>query len=312
MPPATSSFTGSAENNSFYYISHPYEGYKNGCNLLLGNMHQKQQVFNAYTYYLPLAVTKLLLEINEYFHMLIECGPVAVENQRRKSYLASIDTAIGVFTRIHYLNNMGHQIAVGSKYLKPITWAIFGEGEPIIKQYKYQFYTIDSIIGHYVQRYEEYTNCHPVCVYHAASGRDAVSAIVDRSKMFTPNAVVAGAIHLMHDMLEHGGPDMTDFFDLYTNDLMCPPDKIEVASWRTCRDKALYGSKQTRESTASTTVSTQAKKHTVYVPYQAKPMKIKVTITDEGDDLSSGCTRTNFQSIIITPPNNKYYNQFYY
>ncbi|MGL1358405.1 hypothetical protein ACSTKL_23420, partial [Vibrio parahaemolyticus] len=74
---------------------------------------------------------------------------------------------------------------------------------------------------HYVRRYEHQTHCHPICVYHAAGGREEITKIGGNSKIFTPNAIVAAAVHLMCDMLEHGGPDVTEFFDLYTNDLTC-------------------------------------------------------------------------------------------
>ncbi|MFX9038846.1 hypothetical protein ABTN43_19705, partial [Acinetobacter baumannii] len=81
----------------------------------------------------------------------------------------------------------------------------------------------------------------PICVYHAAGGREEITKIGGNSKIFTPNAIVAAAVHLMCDMLEHGGPDVTEFFDLYTNDLTCSPDDVDLTLWRKCREAALYG-----------------------------------------------------------------------
>lgn len=305
----------------FYYIAHPYEAYKKGYNTFLGEMNDSGQIFDAYTYYLPMEVVKWLPPINEYFNNLILGGPLNCENRRRTSYLESIDTAVEILTRITFLNQMGRQVAVGSRHIdRPITWAVFGIGIPASKMYTHQFYTIDDVIIHYNQFYKNPVECQPICVYHKqekrtqkdnqprqeSKGRTAVNNLCALSTKFSTNSIITAAVHLLVDMITHGGPDTTDFFDLYTNDLTRGPHEVNLDLWKKCRNAIVrivmpYSNYEPPEQTRKLTY--------VYSPPPppAPPKKVKITITDEGDDLSKGVKTTKFQSITIVPPTNNYF-----
>lgn len=307
----TSGTIGQVEKTPFYYISHPHEAYLSGYNTLIGKVvNQKQQNLDAYGYYLPLDVIKLIPVINEYFYNLIITGPSDPEKQRRKSYLESIDVSVGILSRIFYLNSIGNQVNIGSRYIKPTTWAVFGEGKACCQIYRYQFYNINSVIEHYVNRYILKTCCHPVCVYYGLDTCNAINTLSRKSKGFVSNAILAAAIHLMYDMIEHGGPDVNEFFDLYTNDLTCSPDEVNIDLWQKCRSVSLA----TDSTTARHQPSTKPIVSVYTPPPLPKPTKIKVTITDEGDDLSKGCNVTKFNAIKIFPhySNNTNYSDYYY
>ena len=52
----TSSTGDKPKATPFYYITHPYEAYVEGYNTYLGQINNNRQTFDAYSYYLPMAV----------------------------------------------------------------------------------------------------------------------------------------------------------------------------------------------------------------------------------------------------------------
>ncbi len=309
--PSTISDIGDGLERPIYYMGHPCEAYVKSYNIFLGQMKCDGDVYDAYTYYIPIETVRLIPLINEYFCKLISGGPNVIGRRRRKNHLSSIDEAVNLISRISIMNDMDMQVAVGSQYIKPVTWAIFGKGPTTCRMYKYQFETIESIIDHYVRRYEichqhkqQNHHCHPVCIYHTENGRNALKTISNSVKFSESEIIVAG-INLMMDMIEHGGPDASEFFDLYTNDSMCSPEEVDVLLWRKCRDAVLYEDPPLTKPQITTTSYVAVPK------LKPRPTKIKITFTDEGDDLSKGCKITKFQEITITVPFNCQ-QEFYY
>lgn len=313
----TNSLAGGNAKAPFYHMAHPYKAYTDGYNAYLGNMNAGRETFDAYNYYLPMGAVRLIPRLNDYFQTLINDGPQHPDQQRRRSFLASIDAALSVLCRIKHLNENGDMAVLGSSHLKPITWAVVGKGEPPCRLYKFQFHSLYSMLEHYVRRYDESCHAHPVCVYQqsgASGGRATLEALVAgmKDRPANVNVFLAGAIHFMVDFLEHAGPDCTDFFDLFTNDLSAGPATVDIALWRKARDKALYADEVVRETPQQRQALYQAGSFVSPPAPPPKPTRVKVTITDEGDDLSKGTKVTKFQAIVITPPHTNYYAEYYY
>jgi len=296
----------------FYYIAHPHEAYVTGYNAYLGNGHDSNIVFQAYNYYLPMEAVRWVPKLNDYFHHLISSKTLEPGKKRRRSFLESIDTAIAILHRTDYINERGGTIAIGSKYIKPVTWAFVGL-ERSGNMWQHHFYNIYSLIKHYTTRYAEPCHCYPICLYHAFNGREMLDRICKRSSDGAPlsaNVVLAAAIHFLADLLQHCGPDATDYFDLFTNDLSCSPETVDIDLWMKAREKALFG------ATTNEVPKKQIGFHTPYVqgPPPPKPMRIRVQITEEGvDDLAAGLKATPFQSIIVGAEDMEriYRNEYY-
>ncbi len=310
---------GKSKKAPFYHIAHPFEAYSEGHNTYLGQMYDNREVFEAFNYYLPMEVVKLIPVLNDYFNTLITETNINPERQRRKSVWSSIDTAVGVLHRISHLNSMDEIVYIGSRHLKPVTWAVIGKGTPKIKLYKFLFQSIYSVIESYTRRYKEPCHCHPVCVYHQKPYREMLVKLTDACPNDNPlsaNSFLAAAIHFMVDLLEYGGPDCTEFFDLFTNDLTCSPDDVDLILWRKARERALYGNLSVRETprqrTATAGAGTWASPPQLPAPPPKKPTRVKVTITNEGDELFKDAKTTKFQAIVITYPEADLYSEYYY
>jgi len=298
----------------FYYIAHPHEAFLQGFNAYLGNGNDSNVAFQAFTYFLPMDTIRLVPRINDYFHALIAGRDIHHERMRRKSFLESVDAAIGALHRTDYMNSTGSTIVIGSKHIKPVTWAVIGRDTPSCKMYRFQFYNIYALIDHYTKKYEEPCHCGPVCLYHQPKGREAIEQIIrnspDRKKVLSQNIVVAAAIHFLADLLEHCGPDVDEYFDLFTNDLTCGPDSVDLDLWLKCRERALFGT--------NPVPLTPPKRQIGFVqgppPPPPKPMRIRVVVTEEGvDDLTVGTKTTQFTDIDLSEDDDieRQYREYY-
>jgi hypothetical protein len=303
--------SSSPKKPPFYYIAHPHEAYREGYNAYLGQANDFTEQFQAWNYYLPMDTVRLIPRLNDYLHALISETKCHPERMRRKSFLQSIDTALGLLHRMEYMNKMGNTIAIGSRHIKPVTYCVIGAGEAPCRMFKFHVYSIYGLIDHYTKRYENPCHCHPICLYHQPKGAEMMKAIregVSLREPLSPNVVMAAAIHFMADMLEHCGPDVTEFFDLFTNDLTCSPDDVDIGLWQKCRERALFG--RGNEPLSKRQIGFHANRPEYQPP--PKPMKIRVKITDEGDDLYAGAKTTAFQSIVLGKSQEDYYREYYY
>lgn len=305
---------GKSKKAPFYHIAHPYDAYTEGYNTHIGQMHDGRGTYDAYSYYLPMEVVKLIPVLYDYFNTLIVETKIHAERQRRKNHLSAIDIAVSTLDRIDHMNKSDSMVSIGSRHLKPITWAVIGKGTPTCRLYKFQFHSIYSLIDHYARRYTNPCHCHPVCVYHHKPYRDIIGKVIQGSpagQNLSANAVLAASIHFMADLLEHAGPDCTEFFDLFTNDLTCSPDDVDLPLWRRARDKALYANQTVHETPQQRAAFSSAGTFSPPPPPPKKPTRVKVTITNEGDDLTKNAKTTKFQAIVITKPDANYYYYYY-
>ena len=296
----------------FYYMVHPHEAYIRGHTIHLGSVHEHNSEFQAYNYYLPMDTARLVPVINDYFHALIkesEARGLHPERMRKRSFLCSIDTAIGTLSRLDFLIKQGEPIVIGSTHLRPMTWAIFGTDRPHVQCYKHWFYHAYALIDHYTKRYEEQCHCYPVCLYHGQVGRTALTELMlgsGKKNILSANVVMTAAIHFLADMIEHGGPDVEPFFDLFTNDMGVTPDSVDTQVWLKARDRALNGV-GTRKF-AEKRIGFPAKPEQGPPPPPPRPLRIKVIVTeDRGDTLTTPNTKvTRFLSITKYDPDEQY------
>jgi hypothetical protein len=271
----------------FYYIAHPHEAYTRGHTIYLGTANQQNQEYQAYNYFLPMEAARLIPVINDYFHTLIKESETRLhaDRMRRKSFLCSIDTTIATLCRLDFLSKRGLTLSIGSRHLKPVTWAVFGKDEPLMRCYKHWWHHIYALINHYTKRYEGQCHCVPVCLYHGQQGRQMLTELMKGApqKGFTANIVMTAAVQFFADIIEHGGPDMEEFFDLFTNDMTTNPDDVDLQIWQRARDQALNG--VGTQKFPERKMGFQYPASTSYAPQPPpKPMRVKVVITEDKDD----------------------------
>lgn len=302
----------------YWYIAHPYEAYLSGYNAYLGDIgHVSGEKFQAHNYYLPTDAAKLIPRLHDYFQCLITSTNIHQERMRRKSYLSAFDTAVGVLQRIDLINSSGATIMIGSRHICPMAWCVIGP-EPPCQFYQYNFSDVYALIEHYTRPYNEPCHCQAISVYHQCGGRENLRKVSDKapdSAKLSPNKVMTAAIRFLADLLKYGGPDCTEFFDLYTNDMTIPPTEVDVDLWLQCRDKALFG-----RGTRPAVVAAKTSNNPMFVrppavrtaPPPPRPMKIVITITEEGVDdlLTAGVKSTKFLSIM--PEEKEFYGCGYH
>lgn len=295
--------------NHSYYTVHQYEAYLDGYTNLLGDVTNMDVPMKAYVYFLPQEVAHLIPRLTTYFHNLIEAGPKEKDAQRRKSLWEAVTVAVNMVVRTNYIISHGENgtIAIGSNHIKPVTWAIIGAADSAVKMYSYRFSTLRSLIDHYTKRYENPCHCYPACIYQSENSRSELNAIVGecgKSKPLNMNMVMAASIHYLADLIEHCGPDVTEFFDLFTNDLKCHPDRVDIELWKDCRAKALNfkqpaGKERGTIGFASTMTPTPP----------PKPQKITVKVREEKIVSLNSLSSTCFWNCPKTKNEEEYYNR---
>jgi hypothetical protein len=190
---------------------------------------------------------------------------------------------------------MNNTFTMGSRHINPITWAVSGSGVSPTRMVRFQWYTVYSLIDYYTCKYEQSCHCIPVSLYQQKNGRENIKVLVDDSPKHhvNNNVVMAAAISFMYDVIKNVGPDTTEFFDIFTNDLRVDPNKVDIALWLHAREKALNVTSVIKEES----VSLKKEEAPFQKSYQPRTLNITVKITDKGYDLADGEKITHFQNI---------------
>jgi hypothetical protein len=207
---------------------------------------------------------------------------------------------------------MGNTVSVGSKHLAPVAWAVVGP-KPASRMFRVQWHEINGLIDHYTRRYEEPCHCLPVTLYQKDSGRTALSDLVKAStkKVLNNNMLMATAISFLKDVIENGGPDTTELFDLFTNDMRHSPETVDIGIWKRAREKSMFPH---RESQAAPPIAHQRLGYSKKEQKSAqtcKMLKVSVEITDEGDDITATAKKTKFRNIEKVVAEEHYWQSMY-
>lgn len=264
--------------NASFYLSNPYFAFLDGYSNFLGTTEIEKNTFLNYRYFFPVDVLIEYYTINTYFDILISeyAKKIPSKCMRRTNFFGTVDLALGILQRLEMLLSFGNEIMIGSKYLSPVAWAYIGAGSSQTYSNK-KFESIWDIISNYFEPFiSPLTDISPLVVYHKKDGLNFLYSLSSPNVKFSHlsiSIIISSAILFLSDLLKNCGPDVEEFFDLFTNDLTVSSDMVDIDIWLKVREKA-------------------------FSLVTKKIEKIKITIKYAGDNLLENARLFSFAYII--------------
>lgn len=284
----------------FHYLAHPHEAYRQGYSPLLGEATAGGKVFRAYGYYLPLPIVNRLPPLLQYFQILMD-GSSAPRSGRRLLTTHEVpDLALSVLKRVERQVDYGGGVFVGSKEISPIAHLYVGtlhEQKCAIDKYG----SVEDYLLQATAAFQEPCDCRPVTLLH-----EAANPVLGGFPGKSPNRLMAGAITLLSEIVQHAGPDCEEFFDLFTNDSGVSPDTVDPHLWKRARHQSFTEVRGVTSFRAATGLSNQSPK-----PHMPSHFQVRIEEIDGGFAAGQRLTAYNDIKMPVTDDEWKY-RQYYH
>lgn len=236
----------------------------------------KGETYEIHRFYVPDIISERLKFLRKYFNVM-DREQIPHRFKRRKCGLEYAETAVMILARVDQLCNMDVPLAVGSKYLSPEPWATFGEvpDHPCLLNFR----DFDDIGQYYYKQFCQSSSS--IATYRFRIAPNLVESLSIRHKA-SPHMVMAIASCLLSDILLHAGPDCTEMFDLFTNDLREGPDQIKIDKWLNLRCKIMGRYGQIKDKPYTVKVGQ------LYHPPVKLVSETRIDLITDSDELSAG------------------------
>jgi hypothetical protein len=221
------------------YGKHPRLAFQKGYYERVKVKRHYHQKYDRYHYYLPARMSPVVRFLKRYFQVLDAICDVEKKYRIRQTEFEFAELAILAFHHIRYRCSSCDPIVVGSQYLNPIPWAVFGPtlGVPN-KIVRNHFTCTQDIFQHYDQYmwgggYNVTTIERPLGTKAETDALIILADIYDRSANF----ILAMTLLLLCDLIKHCGPDADEFRPLFTNDRRRRP--LDKTIWQKVRAEVI-------------------------------------------------------------------------
>lgn len=211
------------------------------------------------------------------FFQVMDREPIPLKYKRRKQPTEYGDAAMIILSRLDQLARIGAPIEIGSRYLSPSPWAVFGtESDSLAKQ---SFTDFSDVVDHYYKKITCGSTRSEFFHFRIAPNLPFVLADMYHK---TPPLVVNVAICLLADIIANCGPDCVELYDLYTNDLRDTPGTVKIDRWEAIRCK-VFGRHGRINSTPYDCEIGQ-----IFKPDVSMDTAVKFNLVADSDDLAKG------------------------
>lgn len=238
--------------DTFYYVSHPYEAYTQGYNVPIGHAYIKQEVYQAYTYFLPAEIISKYQALGDFYDVLINDSDVPFINRRRKDFVDTLDTAISLFAKIDHCVEHKIHFHMGS-HENPLSHVYIGPvADHAITLNTYE--NVYEIISELSAPYDKPMRAYSIIGYHKQKYRDMLDAWVKpqdpKLSKFNINTIVAAAILFLYDTITKCGPETQEVFELFTNDFRSGSNTVNLSILAKAKIAAFFANRN--DSTLTT------------------------------------------------------------
>lgn len=208
--------------------------------------------YDVYSFLVSSEILSSLRWVRKFYRILYDSKSLPYEYRRRKNSLEYMDTAATLLGRIENAYASNTVTVAGSQFLQKDdkVWSVFGKCDNLPSEN--YFDSFNDVIDYYANstlgkksKIQVYFRCK--------SSVENYFQLIHKKYSINYNSIASLAILLLKDIIFNCGPDVEDFYDLFTNDKRDDPGSMSIEDWENLRCKMLgrYGEINWRRCPAS-------------------------------------------------------------